>query len=68
MQPVENGRDLHYFESTDRETCVMEYIFSKAAQAAILKMYSITDAYLLIRGMVSRTALLKNTYGGVNYS
>ena len=26
---------------------VMEYIFSKAAQAALLKMYSIIDAYLL---------------------
>ena len=39
---------LHYFTNSDRKTYVMEYHFSKAAQAALLKMYSIADAYLLI--------------------
>ena len=42
---------LHYFESFDRKTYVMEYFFSKAAQAYLLKMYSISDARLLIWGI-----------------
>ena len=41
-----------------------EYIFSKAAQAALLKMYSITDAYLFIRWLIyCRTALWMNACG-----
>ena len=42
---------------------MVEYIFSKAAQAALLKMYSIADAHLLTLGMVSRTDLWKNILG-----
>ena len=41
----------------------MEYSFSKAAKAALLKLYSFTDAYLIIWVMIGRTALLKNTSG-----
>ena len=33
----------------------MEYIFSKAPWAAVLTVYSITDANLLIQGMIRRT-------------
>ena len=39
---------------------VMEFIFSKAAMAALLKICSIMYAYLLIRGIVRRTAQLKS--------
>ena len=39
---------LHYFHTLDKKTYVMEYTFIKAAKAAFIKMYSITDAYLLI--------------------
>ena len=41
-------------ENSDRKTYVMQYIFSKAAQAALLKMHSSRDTYLLI---LSRIAL-----------
>ena len=47
---------LQYFDCFYRKIYVMECIFSKAAKAALLKMYSIAD--LLIRGMIRRTALL----------
>ena len=40
--------NLHYSDSFDRKIFAMEYIFSKAALADLLKMYSITDADLLI--------------------
>ena len=46
----------------------MEYIFSKAAQAALLKVFSTKDAYLLIWGKIknngsySSKAAFQNTF------
>ena len=55
-------RAVHrYFDSFARKTYAMEYLFSKAAQAALLKMCPMADAYLLTRGMLKRTANLKKT-------
>ena len=39
------------FDSYDRKAYVIEFIFSKAAQAAILTMYSTMDANLLPWGI-----------------
>ena len=52
---------LYCFDSFDKKISAMECIFSKAAQTALLKMYSTTDAYLLIWRMIYRKVLLKNT-------
>ena len=51
---------LHYFDNLDRKSTVKWYIFSKAAQAALLKMYSFTDGILIIWDR-ENTANLKNT-------
>ena len=44
-------------------THVVGYIFSKAAWAALIKLYSVTNAFLFNKGMVRRAANLENISG-----
>ena len=54
---------LHYFNSFDKKLPVKAYIFHKAASVALQKMHTFVVDILIIRGMIRRTANLKNTSG-----